>query len=126
MQRLIVGYVQSGGAWQRAVSLDIEADLNTLDDPRKPMLSISVAFRAAPTVSVTSFIAAPGSTPEDSDARLIEEFGVFCKMHRPMIFIGYGICRFDQTILLLKMRQMAEGFRKITPTPKTIGRSGRL
>lgn len=110
LQRVITNFLKENDAWSRAVSLDIEADLRTLDNPSKIILSISTARRVGETIDVQKFVL-DKETMED-EGRIFNEFGLFCQTHRPLIFIGYNIMRFDLPILLVKMRKLDETFKK--------------
>lgn len=104
LQRTIVNYLRNQNAWNRAISLDIEADLKTLDEPSKPMLSISISNRVEGNIKTTNLIVNQESLEEE--AKLIEQLGEICQDVKPLLVIGYNICRFDQLILGLKMRQL--------------------
>ena len=110
LERLNVNFLKDNQAWNRAVSLDIEADLTTLDDPKKIILSISTARRNEDEIDIQKFVINDETTEEE--ARIFNEFGSFCQRFRPLIFIGYGIGRFDLPILLIKMRQLDEEFKQ--------------
>ena len=110
MQRTIVTYLAANGAWHRAVSLDIEASLSTLDNSALPVISISVSHRVDGKVKTLNFIL-EDETPE-GEAKLIVQLGTFCREVRPLVVIGYNINHFDQPILALKMRQFDRMFQK--------------
>lgn len=110
LQKLIVDSVNSKGMWNRVVSLDIEADLKTLDEPKKPILSISTARRNANAIEIRKFVLESETVGDET--RIFNEFGSFCEQVRPLVIIGYNIRRFDLPILSIKMRQLDELFKK--------------
>lgn len=109
LQQTIVDCLVEGGIWHRAVSLDIEADLNTLDDPKKPVLSVSVSNREFGEVKTRNFIL--DSETQDSELKLVGQLGEFCESIRPLVIIGYNLNRFDLLILSLKIRQLDRLFQ---------------
>lgn len=110
LQQLITNFLKNNQAWNRAVSLDIEADLRILDEPKKIILSISTARRDGDKIDIQKFVL-NDETVED-EVRIFNEFGSFCERFRPLVFIGYGIGRFDLPVLLVKMRQLDNMFRQ--------------
>lgn len=110
LQQNVVDYLVRQGAWNRAVSLDIEADLKTLEDPKKPILSISVSNRVEGEVRTNNMIL-ESETPE-GELKLMAQLGEFTQSVRPLVLIGYNISRFDQLILSLKIRQLDTLFRQ--------------
>jgi len=105
-----IDFLKGNKIWDRAVSVDIEADLKTLDFPEKHILNISTARRIGKEVEIRNFIA-DEQTQED-EVKVIESFAEFCEKVRPLVLIGYGISRFDFPILLLKMRQLDNLFKR--------------
>lgn len=103
-------YLVREGAWDRAVSLDIEADLRTLDEPTKPILSVSVSNRVGAEVRTHNMIL-DRETPE-GELGLVAQLGEFCQSVRPLVLIGYNINRFDLLVLSLKIRQLDSLFQQ--------------
>jgi len=110
LQHAITNFLKQNNAWDRAVSLDIEADLRTLDDPSKIILSIATARRNGNAIDIQKFVL--NEETVEGEGRIFSEFGTFCERHRPLIFIGYNIMRFDLPILLVKMRKLDETFKR--------------
>lgn len=107
LQKWIIDFFRNNRAWDRAISLDIEADLRVLNNPSeayKYILSISVARRVKENIEIRNFILNYESI--EDKVRVLNEFGSYCKEIRPLMLIGYGISRFDLPILLFKMRQL--------------------
>jgi DNA polymerase elongation subunit (family B) len=110
MQRTVVDYLYKNQAWNRAVSLDIEADLDTLGDSKKLILSLSVAVRNGDRIDVKNFIL--DEETEEGETTVIGQFGTYCQERRPLLVTGFGITDFDLPVLLLKMRQLDVRFKK--------------
>ena len=110
LQKHIVEFLKSNHLWYRAVSIDIEADLRTLDDPEKIILSISTARRVNNRIDIKNFIIEE-ETPEE-EIRIFNEFGSFCEEVRPLVLVGFGNSRFDIPLLLLKMRRLDNLFKQ--------------
>lgn len=110
LQRVITNSLIENQAWGRAISLDIEADLRILDDPTKIILSISTARRDGNKIDIQKFVL--NNENIEDEVRIFNEFGSFCERLRPLVFIGYGIGRFDLPVLLVKMRQLDNMFRQ--------------
>lgn len=110
LQQNIVKVLQENQAWSRAISLDIEADLNTLGDSSKNILSISTARRDGERIDIRKFILNEETVMDE--VRLFNEFGDFCQKFRPLVLLGYGISGFDLPVLLVKMRKLDETFKK--------------
>lgn len=110
LQHSITEFLKQNNVWDRAVSLDIEADLKTLDDPSKIILSIATARRSNGSIDVQKFMINEETVQDEG--RIFNEFGTFCEKSRPLIFIGYNIMRFDLPILLMKMRKLDEMFKQ--------------
>lgn len=110
LDQLVINFLKTNNEWNRAVSLDIEADLKTLDDPKKIILSISVARRENGKINTQKFVVNEDTV--ENEASIFREFGSFCEKFRPLVFIGYGIGRFDLPVLLIKMRQLDESFKQ--------------
>lgn len=110
VQRTVVNYLYRNRAWNRAISLDLEADLETLNDPKKLMLSLSVASRNGDKIEVRNFIL--DEETEAGETAVIGQFGEYCQETRPLLVTGYGITDFDLPVLLLKMRQLDIKFKK--------------
>lgn len=104
LQQFIVDYLVKQGAWNRAVSLDIEADLKTLDEPGKPILSVSVSRRVPKGVETTNMILEEETRL--GELELVKKLANFCMEVRPLVIIGYNINRFDLLVLSLKIRQL--------------------
>jgi DNA polymerase elongation subunit (family B) len=110
LQKHIVEFLKSNHLWHRAVSIDIEADLRTLDDPKKVILSISTARRVNNRIDIKNFIVNEESLEEE--IRIFNEFGSFCEEVRPLVLVGFGNSRFDVPLLLLKMRRLDNLFKQ--------------
>jgi DNA polymerase elongation subunit (family B) len=111
LQRNIVGYLRGNQAWSRAISLDIEADLKTLDNPSKIILSLSLARRNGNEIEITNFIV-DEETEEQETSTIIGDFGAYCERLRPLVLIGYGITKFDLPVLILKMKRLDCKFKR--------------
>lgn len=110
LQKHIVDFLKSNNIWDKAISLDIEADLGILDNPQKNILSISVARRIDKKIEIKNFISEDESI--EGEIKIFNELGDFCEKVRPIILIGYGINRFDRIALGVKMRCLDDLFRK--------------
>lgn len=110
LQKIIIDSLKNNQAWNRAISLDIEADLRTLDDPKKPILSISLARRDGNNIDIQKFILDNETVEEE--VNIFDQFGSFCEEVRPLVILGYGISRFDLPVLLVKMRQLDNLFQQ--------------
>ena len=110
LQKTVINFLKEKNGWDRAVSLDIEADLRTLDDPSKIILSIATARRNENTIDIQKFVLNEETVKDEG--RIFNEFSVFCEKHRPLVFIGYNIMRFDLPVLLVKMRKLDETFKR--------------
>jgi hypothetical protein len=110
LQRNIVGYLVSQGAWDRAVSLDIEADLKTLEEPRKPILSISIARRVNGQVETRNLILE--SETLEAEMKLMGDLATLFQQLRPLVIMGYGLNSFDHPILTLKQIQLDAIFER--------------
>lgn len=108
LQKIVIDSLKNNQSWNRAISLDIEADLRTLDDPKKTILSISLARRDGNKIGIEKFIL-DNETVED-EAKIFNQFGSFCEAVKPLVIMGYGISRFDLPVLLVKMRQLDNMF----------------
>ncbi|MDG7051927.1 MAG: hypothetical protein JRN19_05695 [Nitrososphaerota archaeon] len=111
LQRAVIDYLRRNDAWNRVVSLDIEASLETPYDPGRAMLSLSVARRGAGGIEVSNFIVKE-ETEEQEFEDIFSRFGPYCEQNRPLVLLGYGISDFDLPILSVKMRLLDERFRK--------------
>jgi len=103
LQKHIVEFLKLKNIWHRAVSIDIEADIRTFDDPQKIVLSISTARRINNRIDIKNFIV--NNESREEEIRMFNEFGDFCKEVRPLVLIGFGNSMFDIPLLLVKMRQ---------------------
>ena len=110
LQRSIVNLVNENNAWDRVVSVDIEADLETLQDPNKPILNISAARRVDGKIDIQNFIL--NEETQDEEIGVFNKFGDYCQEVRPLMLVGYGIGRFDFPLMLLKMRVLDDLFKK--------------
>ncbi len=110
LQRNIVEYLHTNQAWSRAITLDLETDLETLNDPSRFILSLSVANRNINQIEITNFILAEET--EEHEVDILLKLGDYCQQKRPLLVIGYGITGFDLPILLFKMRQLDDKFKK--------------
>lgn len=110
LQITVVEYLQRNQAWSRAITLDIEADLEILKDPSRIILSLSAANRNVNEIEINNFIL-DGET-EEQEIDIFYKFADYCQEKRPLLVIGYGITDFDLPILLLKMRQFDNKFKK--------------
>jgi len=110
LQRLVTEFLKENQVWNRAISLDIEADLRILDDPKKIILSISTARRHEGKIDIQKFVLNDETLEEEE--KIFNEFASFCARSKPLVFIGYNIMRFDLPVLVLKMRQLDEKFKK--------------
>jgi hypothetical protein len=104
LTKSIVDLIEKDCCWDRVVSVDIEADLGILDDPNKSIISISTARRVDGKVIIEKFIAENESDKEE--AKIFREFGKFCLKVKPLVLVGYGIGRFDNLVIGLKMRAL--------------------
>lgn len=107
---MIINYLQNQNAWSRVISLDIEGDLKILDEPSKAMLSISMSSRSGRDITTNNFIV--NQETLDEEARVIEQLGETFINVKPLVIVGYNICRFDQLVLGLKIRLLDEKFRR--------------
>lgn len=73
LQKIIIGSMRDAKTLDRMVSVDIEADLGTFDNPRQPVISISTARRVDGRIDIKKFVLEE-ETPED-EARIFNEFG---------------------------------------------------
>ena len=110
LDKLVTSSLTENNSWDRAVSIDIEADLETLSDPNKLIISLSVARRIVNGVEIKKFVL--NEETQEDEIRLFNEFGEFCEKIRPLVLIGYGIGRFDLPLLLIKMRHLDDLFKK--------------
>lgn len=110
LQNTVVKSLTDNNSWDRAVSIDIEADLNTLQNPNGQILSISAARRIDGKIDIQNFILE--NETEEDEVRVFREFGDYCGVTRPLVLVGYGISRFDLPLLLVKMRQLDNLFMK--------------
>lgn len=110
LSRCVVDWVMDSHQWHRAVSIDIEADLRTLDDPAKILLSISIARRINGQVEIKKFVLSEETTTDE--ARILGELGIEFRQNSPLILIGYNNGLFDQPILALKLHQLEDVFKQ--------------
>lgn len=106
LENNVVRLLYNNGSWNRVVSLDIEASLEIFDDPKKTILSISVARRNNSKIEIQNFII-EDETPEE-EVKIIKQLGAYCRDIKPLMLIGYGIRGFDLPILLIKTKQLEE------------------
>lgn len=109
LDKLVTSSLKENNSLDRAVSVDIEADLETLKDPNKHMLSISTARRNGGNIEIKNFVL--NEETQEDEIRILNEFGTFCEEIRPLVLIGYGIGRFDLPLLLGKMRHLDDLFK---------------
>lgn len=110
LQKHNVDFLLKNDLWHRAISVDIEADLKTLDDSEKNILSISTARRVDGGIEIKKFIAKGESLEEE--VRIFNEFGSLCEEIRPLMLVGYGIGIFDLPVFLTKMRRLDNLFKE--------------
>lgn len=117
LSRCVVDWVMDSHRWDRVVSIDIEADLRTLDDPAEILLGIAIARRVNGQIEVKKFILNEETTTDE--VRIFSELGTELQRIRPLAMIGWNIRQFDQLILGLKLRQLDNLFkqRKEKPEP---------
>lgn len=109
LQKHTTDFLVANNAWDRAVSVDIEADLKILDDFGKIVLSISTARRVDGKVEIKKFIVEEESL--DEEVRIFNEFGSFCAEVKPLVLVGYNIGRFDLPVFLVKTRRLDSLFK---------------
>jgi DNA polymerase elongation subunit (family B) len=110
LQKTVIRYMKDAGALDRVVSVDIEASLGTFENPQQPVLSISTARRVNGKIDVKKFVL-ENETVED-EGRIFSEFGSFCQEVKPLILLGYGSSTFDLPIIMFKIKNLDERFKK--------------
>ncbi|MGB9023819.1 MAG: hypothetical protein WCC94_10350 [Candidatus Bathyarchaeia archaeon] len=116
LSRHVVDWLLKIGQWGRAVSVDIEADLATLDKPTRIPLSVAVARRTNKQIEVKKFILNEETTADE--VRTVSELGTELQRIRPLAMIGWNIRQFDQMILGLKLRQLDNLFKQKKEKPE--------
>ena len=110
LSKHVVDWLLKIGQWGRAVSIDIEADLATLDEPSKILLSVSMARRTNERIEIKKFILNEETTTDE--VRILGELGTEFQQIKPLVLIGFNISRFDLLVLGLKMRQLDNLFKQ--------------
>lgn len=110
LSKCIVDWLLKIDQWHRAVSIDVEADLATLEDPEKIILSLSVARRIDNQIDIKKFVLNEETATDE--VRIFGELGTEFQQIRPLILIGFGNGWFDQPILALKLRQLDDLFKQ--------------
>lgn len=110
LQKTVIASLRENRTLDRVVSVDIEADLRTFENQQQPILSISTARRVDGKIDIKTFVL-ESETSED-EARVFDEFGLFCQEVKPLVMLGYNSSRFDLPIMMLKMRTLENHFKK--------------
>ncbi len=85
--------------------------METLNDPSKIMLSLSLANRNGNQIEIKNFVV-DEETEEQEMTAIFDQFGAYCEQKRPLVITGYGVSGFDLPILQLKMRRLDNKFKK--------------
>lgn len=110
LSRCVVDWLLKNDQWNRAVSIDIEGDLATLDDPTKLLLSLSIARRTNGGIKIKNFVLNEETNADE--VRTFRELGTEFQQIEPLILIGFNIRRFDLLIFGLKLRRLDNMFKQ--------------
>ncbi|MEX2193006.1 MAG: 3'-5' exonuclease [Nitrosarchaeum sp.] len=110
LQKTVIGSMRENKTLDRIISLDIEADLRTFENPQQPILSISTARRIDGKINIQKFILEDETS--DAEVKIFNEFGSFCQEVKPLVIVGYASSVFDLPMLMLKMRTLDNQFKK--------------
>ena len=110
LQKNIIGSMRESQTLDRIISLDIEADLRTFENPQQPILSISTARRIDGKIDIRKFILENETI--EAEVGIFNDFGSFCQEVKPLVIVGFASSVFDLPILMLKMRALENQFKK--------------
>lgn len=110
LSRCVVDWLLRIDQWHRAVSIDIEGDLATLDEPTKFLLSLSIARRINGRIEIKNFVLNEETSTDE--VRTFRELGTEFQEIKPLVLIGFNIRLFDLLVLGLKLRQLDNLFKQ--------------
>ncbi|MFA6214815.1 MAG: hypothetical protein WC717_06100 [Candidatus Micrarchaeia archaeon] len=102
-QSLVDG-IKAGGAWHRAVSIDLETKIEKKTDflTGERLLAIGMARRAGSNVEVRTFTLKDES--DGAEIELMYEAARWLAPVKPLLLLGYNIAGYDYPLLNMKLK----------------------